>query len=70
MSTPDLSPQEQATLARIEAAPYAPESWNPTVYGIRPHRLITADEDAMLRRAAESMPPITVEQLREQGLLP
>jgi hypothetical protein len=54
----------------MRPAPDAPRADDPVVYGIRPHMPMTAKEAAERRRIMESLPPITAEQLREQGLLP
>jgi hypothetical protein len=60
-----------AAIDALRPAPDAPRVESGTVYGIRPHRPITAEEDAQLRRAAEAMLPINREQaLRDLGLLP
>ena len=40
-----------------------------TVYGIRPHRPMSPEAAEIARRAAEEV-PLTVAELRRQGLLP
>jgi hypothetical protein len=59
-------PLAAAVWARLEAL----DVQDRTVDGIRPHRLLTPEEDEAARRIAESTPPISREELERQGLLP
>lgn len=42
---------------------YARTEVQPTMYGIRGHRILTADEDAARREAMEDLPPLAPDQI-------